>query len=150
LGHARANLVALCCLVLGFAAAAQDYSIKWHSIDGGSGTSTGMVYAISGTISQPDAGTMSGGDYTLSGGFWGVVAAVQTPGAPLLRVTYTKTNTIVLAWPNPSSGFTLQQKSDLSPGAWLSTTNLPVLVGGEKQVVVAPPVGNRFYRLSKP
>ena len=36
----------------------------------------------SGTIGQPDAESMSGGNYTLQGGFWGVVAAVQTVGAP--------------------------------------------------------------------
>ena len=152
LRHGEGKPLVLCYLVLalGFAATAQDYSINWHSIDGGGGTSTGQVHTVSGTIGQPDAVTMNSGDYTLSGGFWGVVAAVQTPGAPLLRVTYTTTNTIVVAWPNPSTGFTLQQKSNLSPGAWISTTNSPVIVGREKQVVVAPPVGNRFYRLSKP
>ena len=61
---------------------AQQYSIDWSSIDGGGGTSTGGVYAVTGTIGQPDAGTLSGGAYTLQGGFWGVIAAVQTPGAP--------------------------------------------------------------------
>jgi hypothetical protein len=33
------------------------------------GTSTGRVYSVSGTIGQPDAGKMSGGNYTLDGGF---------------------------------------------------------------------------------
>ena len=37
-------------------AAAQSYSIDWHTIDGGRGTSTGGVYAVSGTIGQHDAG----------------------------------------------------------------------------------------------
>jgi hypothetical protein len=32
---------------------------------------TGGDYALSGTIGQPDVGEMSGGDYTVSGGFWG-------------------------------------------------------------------------------
>ena len=34
----------------------QNYSIDWFTIDGGGGTSTGGVYAVSGTIGQPDAG----------------------------------------------------------------------------------------------
>lgn len=47
------------------------YSITWWTVDGG-GTSVtgGGGYLVAGTIGQPDAGTMSGGVYTLSGGFW--------------------------------------------------------------------------------
>jgi hypothetical protein len=29
--------------------------LDWFTIDGGGGTSTGGVYAVSGTIGQPDA-----------------------------------------------------------------------------------------------
>ena len=49
---------------------AQTYSIDWHTIDSGGGTSTGGGYSLSGTIGQPDAGTLAGGGYTLDGGFW--------------------------------------------------------------------------------
>ena len=45
------------------------YSIDWHTIDGGGGTSTNGQYSLTGTIGQPDAGTMSGGNFTLQGGF---------------------------------------------------------------------------------
>ena len=55
---------------------AQSFSIDWHTIDGGGGTSTGGVYSVSGTIGQPDAGVANGGNYSLAGGFWG---AIQTP-----------------------------------------------------------------------
>src|SRR5256884_2636641 len=88
---------------------AQNYSIDWFTIDGGGGTSTGGVYSVSGTIGQPDAGRMSGGNYTLDGGFWGIIAAVQTPGSPLLRVARTITNTVLVAWPSSVTGFNLQQ-----------------------------------------
>jgi hypothetical protein len=57
-------------------------------VAGGGGTSTGGVYAVSGTIGQLDAsGTMTGGSYSLTGGFWALYA-VQTPGAPTLTITY--------------------------------------------------------------
>src|SRR5437870_10542341 len=66
-------------LLATFAAHAQTYSIGWHTIDGGGGTSTGGVYSVSGTIGQPDAGcAMTGGNFSLTGGFW-ALAAVQTP-----------------------------------------------------------------------
>ena len=83
---------------------AQSYSIDWFTIDGGGGTSTGGVYSVSGTIGQPDAGTMSGGNSSIDGGFWSIIAAVQTPGAPLLTVTLFGANAIV-SWPSPSTGF---------------------------------------------
>src|SRR5215471_12927087 len=60
---------------------AQNYAIDWYTIDGGGGTSTGGLYTVSGTIGQPDAGgAMSGGTYSLTGGFWSLVATVPTPG----------------------------------------------------------------------
>ncbi|MBC8094301.1 MAG: hypothetical protein H7Y43_00685, partial [Akkermansiaceae bacterium] len=55
---------------------AQPFAIDWHTIDGGGGTSTGGVYSVSGTIGQPDAGRMSGGNYSIDGGFWGIIAVV--------------------------------------------------------------------------
>ncbi len=47
------------------------YDLTWNTIDGGGQMfSTGGAYSLGGTIGQADAGTMSGGSYTLSGGFW--------------------------------------------------------------------------------
>src|ERR1017187_4895147 len=64
----------------------QEYSIDWYKVSSGGGTSTGGVYSVSGTIGQPDAsGAISGGNYSLTGGFWALYA-VQTPGAPLLTI----------------------------------------------------------------
>jgi hypothetical protein len=129
---------------------AQTYSIDWFTIDGGGGTSTGGVYSVSGTIGQPDAGHLAGGNFTLDGGFWGIIAAVQLPGSPLLRVVLTPTNTVVVAWPAPSSGFSLQENPILNAGAWTTVTNPLTVVGSENQVIVSPPTGNRFYRLKYP
>lgn len=129
---------------------AQTYSIDWYTIDGGGGTSTGGVYTVSGTIGQPDAGHMSGGNFSIDGGFWGIIAAVQTPGAPLLRIFSTTTNTVVVAWPAPSTGFTLQQNANLNTSAWGGVGSPVNVVGSENQVIISPPVGNHFYRLSNP
>src|SRR5215471_19324532 len=140
-------LKAACLLVLsGAAADAQTYSIDWFTIDGGGGTSTGGVYSVSGTIGQPDAGRMTGGNFTLDGGFWGIIAAVQTPGSPLLRVVLTPTNTVLIAWPSSGTVFNLQQQSVLGNPSWSPVTNSVNIVGSENQVIISPPVGNRFYR----
>jgi len=130
---------------------AQSYSIDWHTLDGGGGTSTGGVYSVSGTIGQPDAGRMSGGNFSVDGGFWGLIAAVQTPGAPTLTIFRTTTNTVAVFWPSPSTGWTLQQNTNnVSSVNWSNVVTTPTDDGTTKTVIVNPPTGNRFYRLFKP
>jgi hypothetical protein len=132
------------------AQAQTNYTIDWYTIDGGGGTSTGGVYAVSGTIGQPDAGgAMTGGNYSLTGGFWSLIAAVQLPGSPLLTITITGPNTVAVSWPYPSSGFQLQQNSAVETTNWTSVGASPEHVGDKWQVPVSPPVGNKFYRLKK-
>ena len=56
------------------------YDLTWNTVDGGGATfSEGGGYALGGTIGQPDAGVLTGGAYTLAGGFWGGGAAVEYP-----------------------------------------------------------------------
>jgi hypothetical protein len=43
---------------------------------------------LTGTIGQPDAGRLNSSDFTIDGGFWSIVAAIQEPGVPLLSVEY--------------------------------------------------------------
>lgn len=47
------------------------YDVTWSSIDGGGGMSSDGIYTLNGSIGQPDAGTLAGTGYTLTGGFWG-------------------------------------------------------------------------------
>ncbi len=61
------------------------YDLTWSTIDGGGGTSTGGGYSLSGTIGQPDASAASaltGGDLTLTGGFWGTTLPACTSFVP--------------------------------------------------------------------
>ena len=62
------------------------YDLTWSTIDGGGGGSAGGGYQLTGTLGQPDAGaTLSGGVYSLSGGFWGGVSASSQVHLPLVR-----------------------------------------------------------------
>lgn len=142
------NIAAL--LLLTMSLHAQQYSIDWYKIAGGGGTSTGGVYSVSGTIGQPDAsGAMSGGGYSVTGGYWSLFA-VQTPGAPTLRIFLTTTNTAVIAWLAPSSGYMLQSATSLVATNWQGVTNAVNVVGGENQVIISTPTGNKYFRLSHP
>ena len=128
----------------------QQYSIGWSKIGGGGGTSSNAQYSVSGTVGQPDAGSMSGGNYTLTGGYWGVVAAVQTPGAPLLTITLNpQLSTVSVSWPSPSTGFGLQESASVSPASWIPVPPTNSDNGTVKSIVVPIGPGSRFYRLEK-
>ena len=61
------------------------YTIDWYTIDsGGAMNLQGGSYTLSGTIGQPDAGTLSGGNYQLNSGFWGVVDSLRQLFLPLI------------------------------------------------------------------
>jgi len=64
----------------GYQVARSGYDLTWSTVDGGGWTfSVGGGYSLGGTAGQPDAGLLSGGAYTLAGGFWGA-------GAPGYRI----------------------------------------------------------------
>jgi hypothetical protein len=129
---------------------AQSYSIDWYKIAAGGGSSTNAQFTLSGTIGQAEAGgPLSGGAYAVSGGFW-TVSTVPTTGAPLLRIALTPTNTAIVSWPSSSSGFSLQVTTNLSAAAWIAPAESINDDGTQKFIIVNPPAGNRFYRLSNP
>lgn len=132
-------------LLLAINLGAQSYSVNWFTIDGGGGTSSAGPYTIRGTIGQPDAGATSGSGYSLAGGFWHVF---ETESSPLLTITRSRAN-LLISWPNPSTGFQLQESPTL-PGVWSNVSDVPAVVGDEKQVMVPATMSARFYRLQKP
>jgi hypothetical protein len=138
------KLIPLLGLLLPAFSHAQSYSIDWYKIAGGGGTSTGGVYSVSGTIGQHDAGgPMTGGNYSLTGGFW-VLYAVQTPGAPLLTITYAGSQAIV-SWPSSVTGWTLQTNNNLTAGTWGNYTGIII----NNTMTNSPPAGDLFFRLKQ-
>jgi len=130
-------------------ALAQNYTVDWYKTSGGGGTSTSGVYSVSGTIGQHDAGgSMTGGNYSLTGGFWSLYA-VQTPGAPLLKIILNpQLSTVTVSWPSPSTGFNLQVNTNLATTNWVTPAESVTDNGTIKFILVSPPTGSRFYRLN--
>ena len=146
----KKQILILCLLTSAFClqAWAQDYSIDWFKIAGGGGTSTGGVYSVFGTIGQSDAsGALTGGNYSLTGGFWSLVSVVQTSGAPLLTITRSG-NSVTVSWPSPSTGWTLQQNSNLATTNWSASGGVSD-DGTNKSLTITPATGNLFFRLAK-
>jgi hypothetical protein len=70
--------------------------------------------------------------------------------APALTIFRTTTNTAVVLWSSPSTGFGLQQNTNgLGSVNWSNVTAISDN-GTNRFIIVDPPTGNRFYRLVKP
>ena len=151
------NICVLALLLAGVISARAQYSVPWSKIAGGGATtpSTGGVYAVSGTIGQPDAsGALTNGAYAVSGGFWPGVNLLQTPGAPLLRAQSLAGGNVRIFWPRPATGFVLEQTLALTnapaTNAW-SQVPFPYATNAtEVSITVSAPAGKKFYRLRNP
>ena len=146
-----AFIVLLATLFFSASLHAQNFALDWFTLDGGGGTSSGGNFSLSGTIGQPDANQqpMTGGAFSLTGGFWSLFA-VQTPDAPRLSIQRISVTSARVLWPAPSTGFVLQQNSDLNTTNWVSAPQAVSDNGTNKFITVSPPTGKRFYRLIKP
>jgi hypothetical protein len=130
-------------------AQAQSYSINWYKVAGGGGTSTGATYQVSGTIGQPDAsGAMTGGNYSLTGGFWAFISVLQTAGAPTLYISRAG-STVTVYWQNVS-GWVLQQSSSINPPANWTVNSSWTTTNGTNYLNLTSPTGNEFFRLANP
>src|SRR5689334_20529002 len=62
------------------------YDLSWNTIDGGGSTfEQGGNYSLGSTAGAADAGTSSGGQYVLYGGFWGDTSDKQFLYLPMTR-----------------------------------------------------------------
>lgn len=134
---------------------AQTYSINWYVVAGGggtsSGTSGGTVYSLSGTIGQPGAGgPLTGGTYSLTGGFWSYVSVVQTVNAPVLTIAHTG-GSVIVSWPASATSFTLQQNSNLATtNTWITSSYTITTASGTNSITITPPSGHLYFRLVAP
>lgn len=130
---------------------AQDFSLEWSVVAAGGGQSSGGDFVLEGSAGEAESGPMSGGDFELSEGFWSLVGAVDTPGAPPLSVTVTG-GQVLLSWAaSAGTNFVVEEAVVLgSPPAtttW-NTVNLTPQLNNSMEVIQLPlAAGNRFYRL---
>jgi len=88
LSAALVALFALANLPAGAQQPQQSYTLDWWTADGG-GSTAGAAggYTLGSTAGQPDAGALSGGGYTLGGGFWRGGAVTLPPYRIYLPLT---------------------------------------------------------------
>ena len=90
MAHRSRRLALACCLavaifgsfqLIALAQSGGPYNLSWHNIGPG-GASSGGNFTLNAAVGQPDAATMSGGSYTLTGGFLPGGVVVFVPGQP--------------------------------------------------------------------
>lgn len=129
-----------------FTAHAQTFAIDRFVLSGGGGTSTNGAFNLTGTIGQPDAGgPMTGGSYLLTGGFWALPFAVQTPGAPTLTIAPFSSGQARISWTPNTPGFVLQENTNLNTTNWVNSPS-----GAGNPVTVPATLPIKSYRLRKP
>jgi CSLREA domain-containing protein len=147
---ATALLIALLCglLVTGVAwtMSSASYAINWDVIASGGGYASLANYTLDGSAGQPVVGTLSGGPYTLVGGFWpGIVAETPTPtptGSPPPTSTPTATPTptpTVTGSPPPTSTPTSTRTGTVSPTPTATATGSPPPTSTPTATPTGPP-----------
>jgi hypothetical protein len=145
-------LMLLASLLVHLSAHAQSYTIDWYKISGGGGTSTNGSYSVSGTLGQPDAsGAMTGGQYSITGGFWSIINVVQMPGVPNLLIVPNGVNSVKILWPDPATNtYTLQQNANVTaPAGWTTSSYTITPANGTNSITINPAAGALFFRLKQ-
>ncbi len=127
-----------------------DYNLEWNTMDGGGYTfSSGGDYSLSGTIGQPDAGTLSSGSLTLRRGFWRPACAAAAVAPAITRAG----GTVTLTWTHNAANQAYQVHRATSPyfvpsaatgRAWVTAAPWRYT---DPDAVVGDPGTNYFYLL---
>ena len=95
---------------------------------------------------------MTGGGYSVTGGFWSLISTVHTPGVPKLLIVPLTANSVKILWPDAATNsFTLQQTANLNTGsgAWSTSGYTISSANGTNSITIASPVGQLFFRLKQ-
>jgi hypothetical protein len=128
---------------------ASNFSIPWHTVDGGGGTSTSNDgrYSVSGTAGQPDAGVLlsSDGQWQVYGGFWFPEAICDC------RLDIQRSGSmVVVTWPATFRGCALETATELlSPPGRTAWTPVNATLVGDIYTYITPAAGDaqKFFRL---
>jgi hypothetical protein len=69
-------------------------------------------------------------------------------GAPALTIKRTATNTVIVSWPSPSTGWSLLVNTNPATANWATPSETIYDNGTLKYIIVNPPTGNQFYGLT--
>ena len=143
------KLIALPVLLLP-ATALQAAEIPWWTFTGGGGIAQHGAVALGGAIGPiaPALSPATGGNYTLTGGFWPAFPGQPQPALPVLKIkSLGDGSKALLSWPVGVSGFMLEYTPLLGSGIWIVESATVVDTATEHTVSVPAADAFRCYRL---
>src|SRR5262249_2872555 len=75
---------------------------------------------------------------------------IKYVSVPALAIALTSTNTAMVSWSLTSTGFDLQQTTNLNAVNWTAPPETVASNTKHKFIIAKPPTGNRYFRLSHP
>ena len=134
------------------------FTLNWFTLDGGGGSCSGGLtpaggtkYNMSGTIGQKDAGAMSGGTYTLAGGFWSMTTIVPSQTNPKLSIELLPGRVVRVFWTRPAEGYVLEEVGAITSSPVTAWSPVPVAAyqtnATHISFTIPMPTGNRLFRL---
>jgi len=124
---------------------------------GGAGETLAVALIYAGTNYGPTASAPSAaGTYTVTASTAGDAnntagsssAVALTINQAVLTVTHSG-NSVIISWPSASTGFVLQQNSNLATTNWTTSSGISD-DGTNKSITITSLTGNLFFRLSHP
>jgi formylglycine-generating enzyme required for sulfatase activity len=124
---------------------------------GGAGETLAVTLSYAGTNYGPTASAPSAaGAYTVTASTAGDAnntagsssAVALTINQAVLTVTHSG-NSVIISWPSASTGFVLQQNSNLATTNWTTSSGISD-DGTNKSITITSLTGNLFFRLSHP
>jgi hypothetical protein len=94
--------------------------------------------------------TVAGGGFTYTFPPYSMTLFTLAPTSPMLTVFPTASNSLVVSWPYPSAGWILLQNTDLATTNWTAPPETIQNDGTNNFIIIAPPIGNRFFELLQP
>ncbi len=93
---------------------------------------------------------VSHGSFGYSFGPYSMTLFSLAPSGPPLTVSRPASDTVVVSWPYPSTGWNLEQSTDLVSGPWISPSATIQNDGTNNFINISPAADNLFFRLNKP
>jgi hypothetical protein len=123
--------------------------IPWGTFTGGGGIAQYGAVALGGAIGPiaPALSPATGGDYTLTGGFWPAFPGQPQPVSPVLKIKSLGGNKALLSWSVGLNGFILEYTPQLGSGIWVTEGQKVTDTASEHTVIVPIENTTRCYRL---
>ena len=100
---------------------------------------------------QSDGKVLIGGDFTTVNGVARPYVARLYGDSVAPSLSLARSNGfVIVSWPSSSTGFVLQQSTDMNLSHWTTPSQTVAENGTTRFISVNPAAGNRYYRLFKP